>query len=703
MQLYKHGLAYKKEMNVNWCTSCKCVLANEEVVNGVCERCGSEVVHKDKSQWMLKITEYAQRLIDDLDTVDYPDRVKAQQKNWIGRSTGAEVDFATSAGDQLTIYTTRPDTLYGATYMVISPEHPYIEKWADQLANIEAVREYQAQAARKSDFERTEMQKDKTGVRLEGVTAVNPVTGKEIPIFISDYVLVSYGTGAIMAVPAHDSRDWDFAKKFQLPIIEVVQGGNVQEAAFTDCDTGVMVNSGILDGLSVEEAKKRITEYLEEQGIGHAKVNYKLRDWVFSRQRYWGEPIPMVYCEKCGWQPIPESELPLRLPQVDSYEPTDTGESPLAHMTDWVNASCPCCGGPAKRETDTMPQWAGSSWYFLRYMDPHNPNALASKEALDYWSPIDWYNGGMEHTTLHLLYSRFWHKFLYDIGVAPTAEPYGKRTSHGMILGFNPHNFQNLPEEEQKRLVEEFGSEKKAQEALVEKYGEMANHPIVKMSKSLNNVINPDDIVEEYGADTMRLYEMFVGDFEKAAPWSTAGGKGCRRLIDRYWSLREELVDSDELRPQLETAFHRTIKKVSEDTETLKFNTAIAALMALMNELTAQNGITRGELRVFTLLLNPFAPHVTEEVWAECGLGEGLACQQPWPRYDEAKTKESTIEIVVQVKGKVRARLNVPADITKEEAIAAAKAEDKIAGEIAGKTLVKEIYVPGKLVNLVTK
>ena len=652
---------------------------------------------------MLKITEYAQRLIDDLDTVDYPDRVKAQQKNWIGRSTGAEVDFATSAGDQLTIYTTRPDTLYGATYMVISPEHPYIEKWADQLANIEAVREYQAQAARKSDFERTEMQKDKTGVRLEGVTAVNPVTGKEIPIFISDYVLVSYGTGAIMAVPAHDSRDWDFAKKFQLPIIEVVQGGNVQEAAFTDCDTGVMVNSGILNGLSVEEAKKRITEYLEEQGIGHAKVNYKLRDWVFSRQRYWGEPIPMVYCEKCGWQPIPESELPLRLPQVDSYEPTDTGESPLAHMTDWVNASCPCCGGPAKRETDTMPQWAGSSWYFLRYMDPHNPNALASKEALDYWSPIDWYNGGMEHTTLHLLYSRFWHKFLYDIGVAPTAEPYGKRTSHGMILGFNPHNFQNLPEEEQKRLVEEFGSEKKAQEALVEKYGEMANHPIVKMSKSLNNVINPDDIVEEYGADTMRLYEMFVGDFEKAAPWSTAGVKGCRRLIDRYWSLREELVDSDELRPQLETAFHRTIKKVGEDTEVLKFNTAIAALMALMNELTAQNGITRGELRVFTLLLNPFAPHVTEEVWAECGLGEGLACQQPWPRYDEAKTKESTIEIVVQVKGKVRARLNVPADITKEEAIAAAKAEDKIAGEIAGKTLVKEIYVPGKLVNLVTK
>ena len=663
LQLYKHGLAYKKEMNVNWCTSCKCVLANEEVVNGVCERCGSEVVHKVKSQWMLKITEYAQRLIDDLDTVDYPDRVKAQQKNWIGRSTGAEVDFATSAGDKLTIYTTRPDTLYGATYMVISPEHPYIEKWAEKLANLEAVREYQAQAARKSDFERTEMQKDKTGVRLEGVTAVNPVNGKEIPIFISDYVLVSYGTGAIMAVPAHDSRDWDFAKKFQLPIIEVVKGGDVQQAAFTDCETGVMVNSGILDGLSVEEAKKRITEYLEEKGIGHAKVNYKLRDWVFSRQRYWGEPIPMVYCEKCGWVPVPESQLPLRLPQVDSYEPTDTGESPLAKMMDWVNTSCPCCGGPAQRETDTMPQWAGSSWYFLRYMDPHNPDALASKEALDYWSPIDWYNGGMEHTTLHLLYSRFWHKFLYDTGIVPTAEPYQKRTSHGMILG-------------------EDGQ---------------------KMSKSRGNVVNPDDIVSEFGADTMRLYEMFIGDFEKSAPWSTNGVKGCRRLVDRYWNLRENLIDSEELRPQLEGAFHKAVKKVSEDTEVLKFNTAIAALMALMNDMTAAGGVTRGELRLFTLLLNPFAPHVTEELWEACGLGEGMACQQPWPQYDPEKCRESTIEIVVQVKGKVRARLNVAADISQEEAIGLAKAEPKVAEEIAGKTVVKEIYVPGKLVNLVVR
>ena len=663
LQLYKHGLAYKKEMNVNWCTSCKCVLANEEVVNGVCERCGSEVVHKVKSQWMLKITEYAQRLIDDLDTVDYPDRVKAQQKNWIGRSTGAEVDFATAAGDKLTIYTTRPDTLYGATYMVISPEHPYIEKWAEKLANLEAVREYQAQAARKSDFERTEMQKDKTGVRLEGVTAVNPVNGKEIPIFISDYVLVSYGTGAIMAVPAHDSRDWDFAKKFQLPIIEVVKGGDVQQAAFTDCETGVMVNSGILDGLSVEEAKKRITEYLEEKGIGHAKVNYKLRDWVFSRQRYWGEPIPMVYCEKCGWVPVPESQLPLRLPQVDSYEPTDTGESPLAKMTDWVNTSCPCCGGPAQRETDTMPQWAGSSWYFLRYMDPHNPDALASKEALDYWSPIDWYNGGMEHTTLHLLYSRFWHKFLYDTGIVPTAEPYQKRTSHGMILG-------------------EDGQ---------------------KMSKSRGNVVNPDDIVSEFGADTMRLYEMFIGDFEKSAPWSTNGVKGCRRLVDRYWNLRENLIDSEELRPQLEGAFHKAVKKVSEDTEVLKFNTAIAALMALMNDMTAAGGVTRGELRLFTLLLNPFAPHVTEELWEACGLGEGMACQQPWPQYDPEKCRESTIEIVVQVKGKVRARLNVAADISQEEAIGLAKAEPKVAEEIAGKTVVKEIYVPGKLVNLVVR
>ncbi len=663
LQLYKKGLAYKKEMNVNWCTSCKCVLANEEVVNGVCERCGSEVVHKVKSQWMLKITEYAQRLIDDLDMVDYPERVKAQQKNWIGRSTGAEVDFDTSAGDKLTVYTTRPDTLYGATYMVISPEHPYIEKWADRLSNLNAVREYQAQAARKSDFERTEMAKEKTGVKLCGVTAKNPVNGKEIPIFISDYVLVSYGTGAIMAVPAHDDRDWDFAKKFALPIIEVVKGGNVQEAAFTDCETGVMVNSGILDGLTVEEAKKKITAFLEEKGIGHGKVNFKLRDWVFSRQRYWGEPIPMVYCEKCGWVPVPEDQLPLRLPQVDSYEPTDTGESPLPKMTDWVSTTCPHCGGPAQRETDTMPQWAGSSWYFLRYMDPHNPDALASKEALDYWSPVDWYNGGMEHTTLHLLYSRFWHKFLYDMGVVPTAEPYQKRTSHGMILGEN---------------------------------GE-------KMSKSRGNVVNPDDIVAEYGADTLRLYEMFIGDFEKSAPWSNNGIKGCRRLVERYWNLQNILCGEEGVRPQLEGPFHRAIKKVGEDTEVLKFNTAIAALMALMNDITAKGDITKEELRIFTILLNPFAPHVTEEVWEACSLGKGLVAQQPWPAYDEEKCKEDTIEIVVQIKGKVRARLNVAVGISQEEALALAKADPKVAGEIEGKSIVKEIYVPGKLVNLVVK
>ncbi len=666
LQLYKAGLAYKKEMNVNWCTSCKCVLANEEVVNGVCERCGSEVVHKVKSQWMLKITEYAQRLIDDLELVDYPERVKTQQKNWIGRSTGAEVDFTTSAGDTLTIYTTRPDTLYGATYMVISPEHPYIEKWADKLQNIDAVREYQQAAAKKSDFERTEMAKEKTGVKLQGVTATNPVNGREIPIFISDYVLVSYGTGAIMAVPAHDTRDWDFAKKFDLPIIEVVQGGNVQEAAFTDCETGIMVNSGILDGLSVEEAKKRITEFLEEKSIGHAKVNYKLRDWVFSRQRYWGEPIPMVYCEKCGWQPLPESELPLELPNVESYEPTDNGESPLAHMTDWVNTTCPHCGGPAQRETDTMPQWAGSSWYFLRYMDPHNREAFASKEALEYWSPIDWYNGGMEHTTLHLLYSRFWHKFLYDQGYVPTPEPYAKRTSHGMILG----------EDNQ------------------------------KMSKSRGNVVNPDDIVNEYGADTMRLYEMFVGDFEKAAPWSSAGVKGCRRFVERYWNLQSCLSQEKGLRPELEAVFHKTIKKVGEDTETLKFNTAIAALMTLLNAISEKGDITREELKLFTLLLNPFAPHVTEEMWQLCGLGEdgaALVAQQPWPKYDEAKCKEDTVEIVVQVCGKVRSRLTVSADSGKEELLAAAKADGKIAAEIAGKTIVKEICVPGKLVNLVVK
>lgn len=663
LQLFKNGLAYKKEMSVNWCTSCKCVLANEEVVNGVCERCGSEVIHKVKSQWMLKITAYAQRLIDDLDLVDYPDRVKTQQKNWIGRSEGAEVDFNTTAGDKLTVYTTRPDTLYGATYMVVSPEHPFIEKWADKLQNLDAVRAYQAEAAKKSDFERTEVAKDKTGVRLEGVEAINPLTGTTIPIFISDYVLVSYGTGAIMAVPAHDTRDWEFAKKFELPIIEVVKGGDVQKEAFTDCDTGIMVNSGILDGMTVEEAKVRIKDYLEETGIGHRKVNYKLRDWVFARQRYWGEPIPIVHCEKCGYVPIDENELPLVLPQVDSYEPTDNGESPLSKMTDWVNTTCPKCGGKAMRETDTMPQWAGSSWYFLRYMDPHNDESFASKEALNYWHQVDWYNGGMEHTTLHLLYSRFWHKFLYDIGQVPTAEPYAKRTSHGMILGEN---------------------------------GE-------KMSKSRGNVVNPDDVVNEFGADTLRLYEMFIGDFEKAAPWSNAGIKGCRRFIERYWNLQSILVDGEAIRPEMENSFHKAIKKVSYDIENLKFNTAIASLMALMNVIAEKGSINKAELSVFTMLLNPFAPHVTEEVWSEMKLGEGMVTEQIWPKYDESKCKDDVIEIVVQVNGKVRARLCVAADIQKDDAIALAKAEDRIAAEINGKNVVKEIYVPGKLVNIVVK
>lgn len=663
LQLFKHGLAYKKEASVNWCTSCKCVLANEEVVNGVCERCGSEVVRKVKSQWMLKITEYAQRLIDDLDLVDYPDRVKAQQKNWIGRSTGAEVDFDTTLGDKLTVYTTRPDTLFGATYMVISPEHPVIEKWAGQIQNMDEVRAYQEAAAKKSDFERTEVAKDKTGVKLLGVQAVNPVNDREIPIFISDYVLVSYGTGAIMAVPAHDTRDWEFAKKFGLPIIEVVKGGSVQEEAFTDCATGIMVNSGLLDGLSVEEAKVKITEWLTENHRGRAKVNFKLRDWVFSRQRYWGEPIPIVYCEKCGYVPLPESELPLTLPEVDSYEPTENGESPLANMTDWVNTTCPHCGGSAKRETDTMPQWAGSSWYFLRYTDPRNDQALASQQALEYWTPVDWYNGGMEHTTLHLLYSRFWHKFLYDIKVVPTPEPYAKRTSHGMILGEN---------------------------------GE-------KMSKSRGNVVNPDDIVKEYGADTMRLFEMFIGDFEKAAPWSAAGIRGCRRFVERYWNLQDILVKDGGIRASLETPFHKTIKKVGEDIENLKFNTAIAALMSLINDIYDSGSITPEELKVFTILLNPFAPHVTEEVWSLNKLGEEMVCQQQWPAYDENKCKDETIEIVVQVNGKVRGKLSMPADVAKNAAVAAAKADEKICAAIGGKTILKEIYVPGKLVNLVVK
>ncbi|RGH59213.1 leucine--tRNA ligase [Ruminococcus sp. AM36-18] len=663
IQLYKHGLAYKKEMNVNWCTSCKCVLANEEVVNGVCERCGSEVVHKVKSQWMLKITEYADRLINDLDLVNYPDRVKAQQKNWIGRSKGAEVDFTTTTGDTLTIYTTRADTLYGATYMVISPEHPMIEKWADKISNMDEIKKYQEAAARKSDFERTEVAKEKTGVRIDGVNAINPVNNKEIPIFISDYVLVSYGTGAIMAVPAHDTRDWEFAKKFDLPIIEVVKGGNVQEEAYTDCAKGIMVNSGMLDGLTVDEAKKKIIDWLTSEGKGHSKVNYKLRDWVFSRQRYWGEPIPMVYCEKCGYVPIDEKDLPLRLPMVESYEPTDNGESPLAKMTDWINTTCPCCGGKAKRETDTMPQWAGSSWYYLRYMDPHNKNALASKEALNYWSPVDWYNGGMEHTTLHLLYSRFWHKFLYDIGVVPTPEPYAKRTSHGMILGEN---------------------------------GE-------KMSKSRGNVVNPDEIVDEYGADTMRLYEMFIGDFEKAAPWSKASIRGCRRFVERYWNLQSVLIDGDKIRPELEGAFNKAIKKVGEDIENIKFNTAIATLMALINDISNVKSINKEELRIFSILLNPFAPHVTEEVYEACKLGDGILAEAEWPEYDESKCVDESVEIVVQVNGKIKAKLNIPVDADKDAVLDLAKNDENVKKAIDGMKIIKEIVVPKKLVNLVVK
>ena len=664
LQLFKHGLAYKKEMAVNWCTSCKCVLANEEVVNGVCERCGSEVVRKVKSQWMLKITEYADRLIKDLDLVDYPDRVKAQQKNWIGKSTGAEVDFNTTEGDKLTVYTTRCDTLFGATYMVISPEHPCIEKWNDKIKNIEDVKAYQAEAAKKSDFERTELVKEKTGVMLDGVKAINPVNGKEIPIFVSDYVLVSYGTGAIMAVPAHDTRDWEFAKKFDLPIIEVVKGGeDVQKEAFTDCATGVMVNSDFLTGLTVEEAKKKMISWLEENKVGRAKTNYKLRDWVFSRQRYWGEPIPIVHCDKCGYVPIPESELPLRLPMVDSYEPTDTGESPLSKITDWVETTCPCCGGKAYRETDTMPQWAGSSWYFLRYMDPHNKEALASKEALNYWSPVDWYNGGMEHTTLHLLYSRVWHKFLYDIGVVPTPEPYAKRTSHGMILGEN---------------------------------GE-------KMSKSRGNVVNPDDIVQQYGADTMRLYEMFIGDFEKAAPWNDKGIKGCRRFVERYYNLQEKLIDGDEVRPELECSIHKTIKKVSEDIENIKFNTAIASLMALMNDINAVGSINKKEYAIFSILLNPFAPHVTEEIWSTCNLGEGMVVDQPWPEYDESKCKANEIEIAVQVNGKIKTKLMIPAEAEQAEVIALAKADENVKKSVEGMNIIKEIYVKGRLVNIVIK
>ena len=707
LQLYKHGLAYKKEMNVNWCTGCKVVLANEEVVNGKCERCGSDVVHKVKSQWMLRITAYADKLIDGLDGLDYIERVATQQKNWIGRSTGAEVNFGTTAGDTLTVYTTRCDTLFGATYMVISPEHAMVKQWLENgtITNPDAVKAYQAEAARKSDFERTELNKEKTGVKLEGVMGINPVNDKQIPIFISDYVLSTYGTGAIMAVPAHDTRDWEFAKKFGMPIIEVVKGtteSDLDKEAFTDVAAGTLVNSDFLDGLSVEDAKNKMYAWLEENGKGHKQVNFKLRDWVFSRQRYWGEPIPMVYCDKCGWVPLPESELPLRLPEIKDFEPGENGESPLARHTEWVSTTCPCCGAPAKRETDTMPQWAGSSWYFLRYCDPKNHDAIASKEALEYWSPVDWYNGGMEHTTLHLLYSRFWHKFLYDIGVVPKPEPYQKRTSHGMILGLNPHNFTNLPAEEQKALLEKYGSEKAARAALVQKYGEMADHPVVKMSKSLGNVVNPDDIINEYGADTMRLYEMFIGDFEKAAPWNTASIKGCKRFLDRVWSMQENILPGEGYRPETEALMHRTIKKVSEDIEVLKHNTAIAALMTLMNEFEAKGGCTRDEFKTLLLLLNPFAPHLTEELWQQQGF-EGQMAYAAWPTYEDAKCVESTVEIAVQVNGKVKARLKVPADIESADAIALAKAEPNVAPLLDGKTVVKEIYVKGKLVNLAVK
>ncbi len=663
LQLFKKGLAYKKEMSVNWCTSCKCVLANEEVVNGACERCGSEVVHKEKSQWMLKITDYAEKLLEGLNDVDFIDRVKTQQRNWIGRSYGTQVKFTASTGDEFEIFTTRADTLFGVTYMVMSPEHPLLEKWADKISNIDEVFAYKAEAAKKSDFERTELQKDKTGVKLEGVTAINPVNQKEIPIFISDYVLISYGTGAIMAVPAHDSRDWDFAKKFNLPIIEVVAGGeDVKSAAYTECATGTLVNSDFLNGLSVDEAKKAIQKWLTEKNLGYVKTNYKLRDWVFSRQRYWGEPIPVVYCEKCGYVPLPESELPLVLPNVESYEPTDNGESPLAKMTDWVNTTCPHCGGHAVRETDTMPQWAGSSWYFLRYCDPHNTKEFASKEALEYWCPVDWYNGGMEHTTLHLLYSRFWHKFLYDIGVVPNAEPYAKRTSHGMILGEN---------------------------------GE-------KMSKSRGNVVNPDEIVRDYGADTMRVYEMFIGDFEKAAPWSQSSIKGSKRFLEKVWALAEKLTDGDNYRAELEANFHRTIKKVTEDIEGLKMNTAIAALMALLNDIQATGSINKAEYKTYLLLLNPFAPHMTEELWEQLGFG-GMLNEAAWPKFDVAKCADSTVQIAIQVNGKIKARINVAADVSADDAISLAKAETAVLETINGKTIIKELYVPKKLVNIVVK
>ena len=659
LKLFKEGLAYKSEMPINWCTSCKVGLANEEVVNGVCERCGSPVVRKVKSQWMLKITDYAEKLLEGLEDVDYIERVKVSQKNWIGKSQGAEVEFQVAGKEEkLTVYTTRPDTLFGATYMVVSPEHPMLDKYKEDIKNWDAIQDYREQAAKKSDFERSELAKEKTGVAIDGLSAINPVNEKEIPIWVSDYVLMSYGTGAIMAVPAHDTRDWEFAKKFDLPIIEVVAGGeNVQEEAYTDVASGKLINSGFLDGLEVAEAKKKMIAFLEEKGIGKSKTNFKLRDWVFSRQRYWGEPIPIVKCEKCGYVPLPESELPLELPDVDSYMPTDNGESPLAAMTDWVNTTCPCCGGPAQRETDTMPQWAGSSWYFLRYTDPKNTEALASKEALKYWLPVDWYNGGMEHTTLHLLYSRFWHRFLYDQGVVPTKEPYQKRTSHGMILGEN---------------------------------GE-------KMSKSRGNVVNPDDIVMDYGADTLRTYEMFIGAFDLSASWSENGVKGCRRFLDRVWKLQEILVDGNEYRSAFETKMHQTIQKVSSDFENLKYNTAIAAMMSLLNDFYKEGSINRAEFKTFLILLNPVAPHITEEIWENCGY-EGRVYAQTWPEFDEAKTVEDTIELPVQINGKTRAVVTLPADVDKDTAIAAGK--ELIADKLTG-TIVKEIYVPGRIINIV--
>ena len=661
LQLYKKGLAYKKEMNVNFCTSCKCVLANEEVVNGVCERCGSEVIHKVKSQWMLKITEYAQRLIDDLADVDFLERIKTQEINWIGRSEGAEVQFSTTMGDDVTVYTTRPDTLFGATYMVMSPEHALIEKWKDSLNNYDEVKKYKDEAAKKSDFERTELVKDKTGVCLDGVKAINPVNGKEIPIFISDYVLATYGTGAIMAVPAHDERDWDFAKVFNLPIIEVVAGGDVQKEAFTDVATGVLCNSEFLNGLEVAEAKKAIIKWLEDNNKGVSKVNYKLRDWVFSRQRYWGEPVPMVWCDTCGWVPVPESELPIRLPDVEHYEPTDTGESPLSKIEEWVNTTCPHCGKPAKRETDTMPQWAGSSWYFLRYCDPNNNEALASREAIDYWMPVDWYNGGMEHVTLHLLYSRFWAKFLYDIDVIGCKEPYMKRTAHGMILGEN---------------------------------GE-------KMSKSRGNVVNPDVVIGEFGADTLRLYEMFIGDFEKAAPWNPSSIRGCKRFLERVAALTD-IANGNGVTPKLESSLHKLIKKVTSDIDTMKFNTAIAAMMAFVNEVYENGSLTNDELEILIKLLNPFAPHLTEEMWEYMG-NKTLVSLEKWPNYDESKTIDDTVKIAVQVNGKLKATIDISKNISKDDAISTAKNEPKVAEFIAGKDIVKEIFVPGKIVNIVVK